>query len=362
MLYVNGAIGSQIGPGDSEVWQIDDQHPVGNGWTVPPGASPVEGCTDYECRNMARTDEIGTALADAVIATQRHAPPLPVEQVRLRQQAFYTNLHNMGFRLLLAGGDLGWQDGTLYTCEGEPSDATCTSDGGAVMDDPLLTAAHGRADPGRRCPEDPADAPEPRRRRLPVPARRLPPELVRGLPRDYDRNPEKYVPQDPANHPLGADYDPRLPAEPGARACRRSWSASAATSSATSCRSATSATRVSVTWSPARVRARRPTRPGPSTTPTPSRPSAATGWRSPRHRHRTPTAWSPCSPAPRPGDPHRVRQPEDHYEETNSGVWNLADDLWSAATVLFGRDDAARINPQFAGYTPTSPPPPVPRR
>ena len=45
----------------------------------------------------------------------------------------------MGFRLLLASGELGWQEGTLYTCEGEPSDATCTSDGGAVKDDPLLT-------------------------------------------------------------------------------------------------------------------------------------------------------------------------------------------------------------------------------
>ena len=34
----------------------------------------------------------------------------------------------------------------------------------------------------------------------------LRPSWCVGLPRDYDRNPEKYVAQDPADHPLGADY------------------------------------------------------------------------------------------------------------------------------------------------------------
>ena len=35
ILYLNGAVGSQIGPGDADVWKITDTHPVGNGWTAP---------------------------------------------------------------------------------------------------------------------------------------------------------------------------------------------------------------------------------------------------------------------------------------------------------------------------------------
>ena len=358
VLYINGAIGSQIGPGGSDVWHIDRAHPVGNGWTVPPGASPVEGCSDYRCKNMARTDEIGTALANAVFSIQHHARPLRVTEVRWRSQPFYTDLTNMGFRLLLASGGLGWQPGTLYTCQGEPSDSTCTSDGGAVQDDPLLTPlTGGQVRVGNVLKSQIQHLSLGDVGFLFLPGE-FPPELVRGLPSDYDTNPLKYVTQDASDHPLGAGYtfpgyllnlvpDRQtfvvglggdelgyfVPHSDFRNICVGDLLAGAGT-----CAKAYAAGSI-------------------------DHPDAVDGDRCERYAHTPPPASDPygqvavlsCIYGQVIGSEYG--EPADHYEETNSAGWNLVDDVWKAATILFGRDDPARINPGFIGYTPADPPP-----
>ncbi|MBU6317521.1 MAG: hypothetical protein KGR47_13495, partial [Acidobacteria bacterium] len=66
VLFFNGALGNQIGPGGADVWQVDDAHPVGDGVTAPTGAMPVDGATDLRTRNMSRTEAIGQQLRLAV--------------------------------------------------------------------------------------------------------------------------------------------------------------------------------------------------------------------------------------------------------------------------------------------------------
>ena len=110
VLYFNGAIGSQIGPGEAPTsGVVDDEHPVGNGWTVPDGAQPVTGAADVSDENFATTEAIGRQLALHVIELAGETEPLEVDDRAGAEQAFYTRLTNIGFRLLLADGDLGWQ-------------------------------------------------------------------------------------------------------------------------------------------------------------------------------------------------------------------------------------------------------------
>ena len=207
VLYFNGALGSQIGPGDADVWQIDGEHPVGDGVTAPTGAQPVAGAADLRGKNMARTQAIGDELAALVLELVAGAQPLEVGDIEWRQQAFYTALTNIGFRVLLADGDLGWQIPTAYNCAAKPfTDDNCTDDGGAFEDDPVLTPLVdsqirkgdvlksqitwvGLGDVGF----------------LFMPGE-LSPELVIGLPADFDTNTAAYY-TEPDLHAVGADYE-----------------------------------------------------------------------------------------------------------------------------------------------------------
>ena len=207
VLYFNGAIGSQIGPGDADVWQLDAAHPVGDGVTAPAGALPVPGAADLRDQNMARTAAIGTELAAHVVALVAEAQPTAVTQIEWRQQPFYTALTNIGFRVLLADGDIGWQVPAAYNCTAKPyTDDNCTDDGGALEDDPILTPLVdsqirkgnvlksqvtwvGLGDVGF----------------LFMPGE-IPPELVIGLPADFETDSAAYY-TEPELHAVGADYE-----------------------------------------------------------------------------------------------------------------------------------------------------------
>ncbi len=206
VLYFNGALGSQIGPGDADVWQIDAAHPVGDGVTAPAGAQPVPGAADLRDRNMARTDAIGTELSTHVLELLAEAKPTEVDEIEWRQQPFYTALTNVGFRVLLADGDLGWQVPAAFNCTAKPySDDNCTDDGGLFEDDPVLTPLVdsqirkgdvlktqvtwvGLGDVGF----------------LFMPGE-ISPELVIGLPSDFQTNTARYY-TEPDLHAVGADY------------------------------------------------------------------------------------------------------------------------------------------------------------
>ncbi len=206
VLYFNGAIGSQIGPGRAQIWEVDDAHPVGDGITAPAGAAPVAGCDDYECQNLARTSAIGSQLAAAVAGLVDNAEPLAVTALAVREQPFYTRLTNIGFRVLLADGDLGWQDPALYACTGELTDETCEDDGGDLVDDPVLTplvdSQIRRGDVGKTqlIHLDLGSVGF-----LFMPGE-LPPELVIGLPEDFATASEEYY-EEPDLHAVGAAYE-----------------------------------------------------------------------------------------------------------------------------------------------------------
>ena len=206
VLYFNGALGSQIGPGRADVWQIDAEHPEGDGVTPPAGAQPVPGAKDFRDRNLARTAAIGNALADAALALVNEAQPVQGDDIEWKRQEFYTRLTNIGFRVLLSDGDLGWQSAHGYTCTGKPfTDANCTDDDGKSVDDPVLTPL---VDSQIRV----ADVLKTRLTWVRIgdigflfmPGE-LPPELVIGLPDDFITNTAQYY-ADPTLHATGAEY------------------------------------------------------------------------------------------------------------------------------------------------------------
>ncbi|MBI4936179.1 MAG: hypothetical protein HY828_20070 [Actinobacteria bacterium] len=338
VLYYNGALGNQIGPGRADVWQIDDAHPIGDGVAAPDGAQPVPGAADLRDRNLARTAAIGNALADHVLELIETATEVTFDDIEYRQQSFFTRLTNIGFRVLLADGDLGWQVPTVYNCTGKPfAEDNCTEDGGESVDDPLLT-------PLVESQIRKGDVFKTRVTWLRfgdvgflfMPGE-LPPELVIGLPADFVTDTAKYF-EFPEMHATGEDYaipgalldlvptsqtftvglggdelgywvplneyrlkcmDLEIPADTG-YTCQRLFDegllVSADAVAGPTCRALTDE---------------------PPVAPTAAQQALA----------------SVCRYGQALG--RELGEPEDHYEETNAAGWDLVDDLWTAATQLF---------------------------
>jgi hypothetical protein len=338
VLYFNGAIGSQIGPGHADVWQIDAAHPEDDGVTPPAGAQPVTGAKDFRDQNLARTAAIGNSLADTVLTLLTTAAPVEVGEIEWKRQEFYTRLTNIGFRVLLSDGDLGWQSAKGYTCTAAPfTDANCTDDGGKSVDDPVLTPL---VDSQVRV----ADVLKTRLTWvrlgdvgfLFMPGE-LPPELVVGLPDDFTTNTARYF-ADPSLHATGADY-----AIPGALL---------------DLVPTTQTFTVGLGgdelgyWTPineVRLKCLDLVMPAGSGITCQQlfdkgllvAPDAVAG---PTCRRLTNTP--PAAPTPdetalmavcRYGQAlgRELGEPQDHYEETNSAGWDLVDDTWTAATQLF---------------------------
>jgi hypothetical protein len=207
VAYLNGAIGSQIGPGEADIWRIDEAHPLGDGIAAPPSALPVGGTKNFRDKNFARTQTIGDQLAAAVTSLiLDEGEPMITDGPEWAEQSFFTPLNNIGFRVLLADGTLGWQDPTVYSCGPRPyADATCASDGGLLVDDPVLTPLAdsqirvGDVVKTRLVHIDFGDVGF-----LFLPGE-LPPELVVGLPADFADNSAAYY-TEPDLHAAPADY------------------------------------------------------------------------------------------------------------------------------------------------------------
>lgn len=362
VLYMNGPLGSQIGPGDADVWKVDDAHPVGFGWVVPDGASPVAGCSDFRCRNLARTEAIGSQLAKTVLALLEAAPEVAIDKLEWKEQPFYTRLTNIGFRLLIADGDLGWQPITLYNCEaGKPfSDDTCVSDNGQKEDDPVLTPL---IDSQIRS----GDVVKTRVSFLDLGTvgfifmpGELPPELVVGLPKDFDTATNKYYIDGAGLHAEGSDYDfPGyllslvdrdvtftvglgedelgywVPVNEYRLKCLGLVFRDGQKCADLNARgiiphpdSIDGATCKKITDDPAALKEYSPT--DASAVAAICRYGQALG--------------------------RELGEPEGHYEETNAAGWDLVTDLWNAATTLFGEKGTGRINPENPGYTIQHPP------
>lgn len=210
VLFFNGPLGNQVGPGAAVVWDLGEQPSqdsdlVADGWSPPEGASLLGD-------GFRRTEMIGRALAAKVRDLLGDAEPVRVEELEWRSKLTFTRLTNIGFRALLGQGDLGWQSPPLFVCEAgtPPSEETCRDDGGATEDDPLL-AQFGvgpiRTGEFFQVPISYLDFGRVGMLFLPG---EFPPELVIGLPADFDTNPDRYYRERNANgqptSAVGADY------------------------------------------------------------------------------------------------------------------------------------------------------------
>jgi hypothetical protein len=205
VLYLNGAIGSQIGPGEADVWRAGAIEPAEG--PAPRGAEAVDGAEDLRDQNFARTDAIGTELFKAVFALLDETGEPLEPSISWREQPFFTRLTNIGFRVLLADGDLGWQTPAGYTCGDKPfTEDTCEEDGGAVEDDPVLTPlvdSQIRVGDVLRTQVGFLDVGGVGFLFLPG---ELPPELTLGLPSDFTTNVADYY-VEPELHATGSDYE-----------------------------------------------------------------------------------------------------------------------------------------------------------
>jgi hypothetical protein len=360
ILYLNGPLGNQIGPGGSDIWDVT-KTPIGNGWNAPANAQPVAGCEDLRCRNFARTHAVGVQLAQAVIDLVASADVITVEKVSLSSQTFYTNLTNIGFRLLIADGDLAWQNPVLYVCKVDKpkTDETCVSDDGAVETDPVLTPLTdseirvGNVFKTRISFLDLGSVGF-----IFMPGE-VPPELVVGLPTDFDTNTAKYYLDGPGLHAEGVDYD-----FPGYLMSLVERDVLFTVGLGTEqlgywvpvseyrLKCLEIALPVGVTCADLNARGiiEHPDAVGGLTCKKITDDAAALE----EYGADAAAVAAVCRYGQALG--RELGEPEGHYEETNAAGWDLVDDMWNAATVLFGNQGSGRINPDNPGYTIQYPP------
>ena len=210
VAFFNGALGVLTGPLHASTWRVDDEHPVGDGKTVPEGAQPLAQCdksNQYECQSFAKTESTGTELANAVQALLEGADPMGLDAIDVRKEEFYSRVTNLGFRVLLAEGELGWKPMQVYSCDGKPfTDDNCVNTGTQTEPDPVLTpllgyeVAKGDVLKTRVIHVDFGDV-----GMLFLPGE-VSSELVIGLPEDFNTAPPEKYNANPDEHATGADY------------------------------------------------------------------------------------------------------------------------------------------------------------
>ena len=345
--FINGAVGSLITPLGANVWEVTADHPIGNGLAPPDGAAPPQGASNYTERNFRRTYLVGRELAAASLRALEQAEPIKRPAVRYDVEPFYTRMSNIGFRFLLVPDDdgltrLGHVPGDLYRCPatGPKNADTCVSDDFQTESDPQLGAVrlgdHTRSQVAYL-------------RIGPVGMMWLPaevhPENTIGLPAEYDLMPADWHNDALSLHEAGADYetggfvknrmddqyrwvvglgndelgyavpidDYRILCVAGTATCQAlhdaDFIAYPDALSGAQCKA--------VTENPTLL-------PGYA-------PAAAAIAGSCRYGQ----AFGEAS---------------DHYEETNSVGWDVADDILRTVGTLTGDNHPTRINPDFAGW------------
>jgi hypothetical protein len=150
-LYFVGALGHLVGPGGANVWEVDDDHPLGNQFTPPAGAAvPGGDGFTYTDKNFRRAAVIGEQAAAAALGILDGGGD-SVEWIRtpsisFQRQTFYSRLTNIGFKVLLVVDPatgftrLGHAVPPAYTCPaaGPKTDETCVSVGTATEEDPFV--------------------------------------------------------------------------------------------------------------------------------------------------------------------------------------------------------------------------------
>ena len=146
VLYMNGAVGDLTGPLGTEVWEVTDEHPLGDQLHAPDGAEAAGGGTDYTARNFRRAVVIGEQAAYQALRLLEDAEAVRKPRLEYDDEPMFTHMSHRGFRLLLVPDANGRPSGIghnlpeMYTCPpaGPKTAETCVSDGGGTVGDPLL--------------------------------------------------------------------------------------------------------------------------------------------------------------------------------------------------------------------------------
>lgn len=207
-LYLNGAVGALITPLGSNVWEVDDDHPVGDGFTVPAGAAAPGGGDDYTARNFRRTVVLGQELGKAAMTVIEGAEPIDNPRVSYETETIFTRMSHIGFRFLLVPGadgltSLGHFPAELYNCppDGPKTEQTCAPDDLDTESDPILGEIR-QGDHTRSVVSYLRIGPV---GLMWIPAE-IAPELVIGLPADYRESPATWHLDDPTLHAFGDSY------------------------------------------------------------------------------------------------------------------------------------------------------------
>lgn len=210
VLFLNGALGVLVGPGNADVWEVTDDHPLGNQMIAPTGATAPGGGSNYRVENFRRTVVIGEQLAAAVTRLLDSAKKIEKPRVSYESQPFFTYLSNFGFRVLLvvdpATGrtSLGHTPPLLYDCPlTGPKDAqTCESDEYQSGIDPNLGAPFRLGNHLQSAVEYVRIGPV---GMMFLPGE-IPGELTMGLPAGFRSTPGDWYDEPPGTHAFGADY------------------------------------------------------------------------------------------------------------------------------------------------------------
>lgn len=209
-LYYVGALGVLIGPGGANLWEVDAQHPLGDQFTPPAGATAPGGpAYTYTDRNFRRAIVLGTQAARAALRFLRHGQVIARPDVSLEHETFITRLTNIGFRLLLVNDPatgrprLGHQPATLYTCpaRGPTIVERCVSDGGAVENDPRVGAIRV----GDHLESEVAYLRIGSVGMMFLPGE-VAGELTVGLPKEFPTDPARWYDEPLGRHAFGPDY------------------------------------------------------------------------------------------------------------------------------------------------------------
>lgn len=360
-LYFVGALGEIVGPGGASVWEVDSGHPLGDQFHPPAGAAVPGGAAfTYTDENFRRAVVIGEQAARAALGIIDDSEWIGKPTMSYRDQAFYSRLTNIGFRVLLvvdpATGftELGHLPPTAYTCPatGPKTDATCTDVGLATEEDPVAgtirTGDHLRSAVGYL-------------RIGPVGMMFLPGEvageLVAGLPAEFRSDPGRWYEEPAGLHAFGDDFTTGgyvhqrmhdryeftvglgndelgyiFPISNWRVACVADEFAGPGT-----CQALHDA---GVIEHPDAVA-------GTTCKAITEDPSLLEAY--------PPDAALAVSASCRYGQ--ALGEAQGHYEETNSAGWDLAADMMAAVAALTGDADPTEVNPDFPGYWFEFPPP-----
>jgi hypothetical protein len=360
-LYFVGALGNLVGPGGANVWEVDAEHPLGDQFHPPPGASAPggEGFT-YTDKNFRRAVVIGEQAAKAALNIIDRGEWINDRTIEFRRQPFYSRLSNLGFRVLLVVDpetgftQLGHVPPPIYTCpaSGPKTDQTCRNEGLATEEDPFVgtirAGDHLKSEVGYL-------------RIGPVGMMFLPGEvageLVIGLPAEFRADPGRWYEEPLELNAFGDDYT-----TPGYVLNRMhdryrftiglgndelgyifpisNWRVRCVADEIAGPGACQALYDAGVIEFPDAVA-------GETCKAITDDPQQLQQY--------PPQARLAVSASCRYGQ--ALGQAEGHYEETNAAGWDLAEDMLAAVAELTGDDDPSMVNPQFPGYWEGYPPP-----